>query len=68
MSKRKQHSPDFKVKVALKALKGKETVSELASQFGVHPTMINQWKRALLDGASDFFERGRRRKPEVDEA
>ena len=57
MSKRKQHHPEFKAKVALEALKGEETVSELASRFGVHPTMIHQWKRALLEGASGVFER-----------
>ena len=49
MSKRKQHHPEFKAKVALEALKGEETVSELASRFGVHPIMIHQWKRALLN-------------------
>lgn len=48
-------------------MKGEATVSELASRFGVHPTMIHQWKRALLDGASDVFERGGKRSPEVDE-
>lgn len=55
MSKRKQHAPGFKAKVALDALKGEATVSELASRFGVHPTMINQRKRALLDGASGIL-------------
>ncbi|GAB2209187.1 hypothetical protein ROS1_60080 [Roseibium sp. ROS1] len=67
MSKRKQNAPEFKAKVTLEALKGEETVSELASRFGVHPTMIHQWKRALLEGASDVFERGGKGKPEIDE-
>ena len=67
MSKRKQHAPEFKAKVALEALKGEETAAELASRFGVHPTMIHQWKRALFEGASGVFERGGRRKPEIDE-
>ena len=58
MSKRKQHKPEFKARVALEALKGERTVSELSSRFGVHPTMIHQWKKALLDGASDIFDRG----------
>lgn len=38
MSKRKQHHPEFKAKVALEALKGKETISALASRFGIHLT------------------------------
>jgi len=59
MTKRKVHKPEFKARVALEALKGEQTVSELASRFGVHPTMIHQWKKALLDGASDIFQRGR---------
>ncbi|XAY77267.1 IS3 family transposase [Sagittula stellata E-37] len=67
MSKRKQHAPEFKAKVALEALKGEETAAELASRFGVHPTMIHQWKRALLEGASGVFERGSRKKAEIDE-
>ena len=67
MSKRKNHSPEFKAKVALEALKGERTVSELASQFGVHPTMIHGWKRSLLEGASGVFERGGRNPTEIDE-
>ncbi len=68
MSKCKQHAPAVKAKVALEAVKGEATVSELASRFGVHPTMIHQWKRALLEGASEVFERGGKKAPEVDEA
>lgn len=60
MSKRKQDHPEFKAKVALEALKREETVSELASRFGVHPTMIYQWKGAQLEGASGVLERGGR--------
>ena len=67
MSKRKNHSPDFKAKVALEALKGERTVAELASQFGVHPTMIHSWKRARLEGASGVFKRGGRKPQEIDE-
>ena len=67
MSKRKQYQAGFKAKVALEAIKGERTVSELSSRFGVHPTMIHQWKRALLEGASGVFERGGRKSPEIDE-
>jgi transposase len=68
MSKRKRHNPEFKARVALEALKGEQTVAELATRFGVHPTMIHQWKRALLEGAADIFERGgKSREPAVDE-
>ena len=68
MSRRKRHAPGFEAKVALEAMKGEETVSELASRFGMHPTMIDQWKRALLDGASGVFERGGRKAPVIDAA
>jgi len=56
--KRNKYSPEFKAKVALIALKEEETMSELAARFGVHPTMINNWKRALVDGAPDIFDKG----------
>jgi len=57
-NKRKQYSPQFKAKVALEAVRGEKTISELASQYEVHPTMINNWKRQLLEEASSFFEKG----------
>ena len=53
--KRKQYSPEFKAKVALAAIKNEETVAQLAARYEVHPTMINTWKRNLLDGAADLF-------------
>lgn len=55
--KRKNYSAEFKAKVALAALKNEETTAELSQRFGVHPTMINTWKRALLDGTSDVFDK-----------
>jgi len=53
--------------VALEALKGERTVSELATAYGVHPTMVHQWKKALLEGAADIFERGARKTTDVDD-
>ncbi|MDD8024414.1 MAG: transposase [Paracoccaceae bacterium] len=66
MSKRRNHDAGFKARVALEAVKGERTVSELAAEYGVHPSMIYQWKKALLEGASEIFERGGK-KAEVDE-
>lgn len=57
--KRKHHSESFKAKVALEAVKGVHTLSELASRYKVHPTQIAQWKKQLLEQAPACFERGR---------
>jgi transposase len=46
-------------------VKGERTVSELAAEYGVHPTKIHQWKRALLAGAADIFEIGGKLAPVV---
>jgi transposase len=58
--KRKQHTAAFKAQVALAALKGDRTVNELASHFGVHPTLIHAWKKQLLAGAEQVFANGPR--------
>ena len=57
MSKRprRNHSPAFKAKVALAAVKGEKTLAELAQQFDVHPNQITQWKAQLLEGAAGVF-------------
>jgi transposase-like protein len=55
-AKRRQHSGEFKARVALAALKEQQTVSELASRFGLHPSQIQDWKRRLLAGARDLFQ------------
>ena len=57
--KRKQHTAAFKAQVAVAALKGDRTVNELASQYGVHPTLIHTWKKQLLAGADQVFGNGR---------
>src|SRR5262249_350733 len=58
--KRKQHSAAFKAQLALAAVRGDKTVNELASQYGVHPTLIHAWKKQLLAGADQVFSNGGR--------
>jgi transposase-like protein len=52
---RRNHSPTFKAKVALAALRGDKTLAELAQQFDVHPNQISDWRSQLLDGAAGVF-------------
>ena len=55
--KRRNHSAQFKAKVALAAAKGDKTTAELASEFGVHPNQIAQWKKQLLQSLPELFSR-----------
>lgn len=56
-TKRKQYSPSFKAKVALEALKDKDTLAELSKKFEVHPTQIGKWKQEFLSRAASLFEK-----------
>ena len=55
---RRTHSPAFKAKVALAAVKGEKTLAELAQQFDVHPNQITAWKAQLVGGAAGVFGAG----------
>ena len=52
---RRNHSPDFKSKVALAAVKGDRTIAQLSDQHGVHVSQITTWKEQLQDGAAGVF-------------
>lgn len=56
---RKNHSKEFKAKVALEAVRGVHSLSELAARYKLHPTQIAQWKKQLQENAPVVFERGR---------
>lgn len=56
-NKRRQHSAAFKAKVALSAVRGDKTMSELAAEFDLHPQVIAKWKKKLLQDAKDVFLR-----------
>jgi transposase len=57
---RRNHGGVFKAKVALEAVKGERTLAELAQRFQIHPNQITTWKKQLLDGASEVFDKDKK--------
>ena len=64
---RRKHSPSFKAKVALEAIKGEETIAQIASRFEVHPILVTKWKKALQGEAASIFGEAHARKKKEDE-
>lgn len=65
--KRKVHTPELKAKVGLEAVRGVKTISEIAQAYGVHPVLVGQWKKEILESASALFETKRGPKPSADD-
>ena len=63
---RRNHSPAFKAKVALAAIKGEKTLIELAQEFDVHPNQIKQWRDQLLEGVTGIFGEAGKAAPVID--
>ena len=66
--KRRNHSPKFKAKVAMEAIKEEETISQLSSRYEVHPTMIRSWIKTLKEGSCGLFDRGQKKADKNQEA
>jgi len=67
-TKRKRYSAEFKSKVALDAIKGEQTLAELAARYSLHPNMITNWKRQAIDNMAETFSSKSERNKKVDEA
>ena len=65
--KRKSHPSKIKAKVAIEALKGHQTINQIAAEFDVHPSQVNAWKKQLLESSSDVFGNGRKKQGESHE-
>lgn len=60
-TQRKRHSADFKAKVALEAIKGQKTINEIAAKYQVHPNLVTQWKKLVLESLPQIFSDPTRR-------
>ena len=68
MTKRKNHSPDFKAKIALEAIREEMTMAELSKKYGLHPTQIGTWKRAAIKNMAAGFSKRSGDPAQIDDA
>jgi transposase len=62
--KRRRHDPEFKARIAIEALKNIRTASQVAKEFDIHPAQVSDWKKQMLDGATDLFGAGKKKSNE----
>ncbi len=56
---RRTHSPEFKAKVGLEAVRGVKTINEIGQEYGIHPVQVGKWRKAILEEASSLFTKKR---------
>ena len=59
--KRRRHEPEFKARVAIEALKNERTIQQIAKEYDIHPVQVSDWKKQMLEGATDVFGAGKKR-------
>jgi transposase-like protein len=59
---RRKHTPEFKARIALEAIKGIKTISQIAKEFEVHPVMVSAWKKDMMERLPEVFEKKNTRK------
>jgi len=62
MGERRRYDSRFKAQVALEAIRNQQTISQIASQYGVHPNQVSKWKRKAVEGLVEVFSDGRERR------
>jgi transposase len=65
MKKRRKYSPELKAQVAIEAIKGEKTISQIASEFNVHPMLVNRWKKQFLESSYKVFSNEGNREKEL---
>lgn len=65
--KRRKFSSEFKSNIALQSIRGRQTINEIASEHGVHPSQVTTWKKQALEGFSGLFEDGRAKRSKKDD-